>query len=73
MRTFPPASSETRSIQGRLGATRRQHPERDPSDLVRDLNASRLADHARHVAENAPPLTTAQVDRLSTILRGGRA
>lgn len=74
MRTYPPASDETQSLQGRYGATCRHHPESEAADeLRRDLAASRLADHARHVAENAPRLTTAQVDRLSVILRGGRA
>jgi hypothetical protein len=37
----------------------------------RDLAAERLAEHVKRVVDSAPPLTTAQRDRIAALLRPG--
>lgn len=64
-------SSRSRSIAGTLGRTIQHHPENDTTDLRRDLAASRIQDHIEAVLAAAPPLTAAQVDRLTVVLGGG--
>ncbi|MGU3583068.1 hypothetical protein ACLBYD_07710 [Rhodococcus sp. C26F] len=50
-----------------------RHPERDTTELRRDLAASRIEDHIEAVLAAAPPLTAAQIDRLTIVLGGGGA
>lgn len=58
-------------ITGRLSAARRHHPDRDTTDLEREVVEARIAAYAEKVLADAPPLTPAQVDRLAAIFRGG--
>ncbi|MBM4695291.1 hypothetical protein GS434_17265 [Rhodococcus hoagii] len=66
-------SSRSRSIAGTLGRTIQHHPERDTAELRRDLAASRIEDHITAVLASAPPLTAAQIDRLTVVLGGASA
>ncbi|WP_447815967.1 hypothetical protein [Rhodococcus sp. C26F] len=66
-------SSRSRRIAGTLGRTMQRHPERDTTELRRDLAASRIEDHIEAVLAAAPPLTAAQIDRLTIVLGGGGA
>lgn len=59
-----------RSIQGRLAAATRYHPDQNHDDLRRDLRAERLADYIRETVDAAPPLTPEQRDRLALLLNG---
>ncbi len=57
-----------RSLQGKCAAARRWDlPNKD--DLVREYAAARLEDYIRRIVADAPPLSTAQRDRLSLLLR----
>lgn len=66
------ASPEFLSLQGRAAVLQRHRPG-SPEAIAarRDAEAQRLADYIERVVATAPPLTTAQQDRLVTLLRGG--
>lgn len=58
--------------RARVASLSRSRAPDDP-DLInarRDLRAERLADHIAAKVAEAPPLTPAQLDRLSVLLRG---
>lgn len=61
--------------RARVASLSRDRQPDDP-DLVnarRDLRAARLAEHIAKAVAQAPPLTDAQRDRLTGLLRGGGA
>ncbi len=60
-----------RSIQGRLAAATRYHPDDNHDGLRRDLRAERLADYIRKTVDAAPPLTDDQRSRLTVLLNAG--
>ncbi|KLL97290.1 hypothetical protein NJ76_13500 [Rhodococcus sp. IITR03] len=64
-------STRSRSISGHIGNALKRDPNADLTELRRELAASRIQDHIEQVLSTAPPLTPAQVDRLTVILRGG--
>lgn len=49
----------------------KKDPDADVTELRRQLQTERLADHIQRVVDAAPPLTNAQRDRLAVLLRGG--
>ncbi|USQ78298.1 hypothetical protein NF556_11600 [Ornithinimicrobium faecis] len=57
--------------RARVAALARDREPNDPDLLAarRDLAAERLADHVAHVLAQAPPLTDAQLQRVTAILR----
>lgn len=60
--------------RARVASLSRSRPPDDP-DLVnarRNLKAERLADYIERVVDAAPPLSSAQRDRLALLLRGGQ-
>jgi len=59
--------------RGRVNALQRYRSPDDPElqDAQRDLRAEGLAAYIAKTVDAAPPLTAAQVDRLSLLLRGG--
>lgn len=64
-------STRSRSLAGKLGSTMRHHPDADVSDIRRELAAARIQDRIEEVLADAPPLTAAQIDRLTVIMHGG--
>jgi hypothetical protein len=44
----------------------------EPDSTQREVAADRLAAHVKRVVDQAPPLTQAQRDRLSALLRSHR-
>ncbi len=60
----------TRSAAARLNAAKRWHPDRDPSDLRRDLRAAQIEAAIRKAVDAAPPLTPEQRTRIALLLRG---
>ncbi|MDV6291649.1 hypothetical protein [Rhodococcus aetherivorans] len=66
------SSPETQKLYGRLGSRRRFDPSGDHSELMRDIAASRCLDAIEELLAAAPPLTEAQIDRITAVLRGGR-
>lgn len=66
------SSPETQKLYGRLGSCRRYHPDGDHSELMRDIASSRILDAIEEQLAVAPPLTDAQIDRITAVLRGGR-
>ncbi len=60
-------------IRARLAAAVRHHPDDTDAitELRRDFRAERLADYITATVDDAPPLTTAQRDRLSALLQAG--
>jgi hypothetical protein len=69
----PAKSPEARALSASIAATTRWHPDRDTTDLARDLRAARLEEHIRAAVDAAPPLTAEQRDRLAQLLRGAPA
>lgn len=61
--------------RARIASLSRSRAADDPEliDARRNLRAERLADYIRKTVDEAPPLTPAQRDRLSVLLRGGAA
>lgn len=61
--------------RGRVAALTRSRSTDDPEliDARRDLAESTLADQIRRTVESAPPLTSAQRDRLARLLMAGAA
>ncbi len=59
--------------RARLAVTTRHHGADAPQtqEARRDLRASRAEDYIRDLVASAPPLTTAQRDRLVVLLRTG--
>lgn len=49
----------------------KKNPDADTTELRRQLKAERLALYIERVVDAAPPLTTAQRDRLALLLKGG--
>lgn len=61
------------AARGRLGSVARRHAD-DPAlidSARRDLAAAKIEDYIVRTVNAAPPLTTAQRDRLVTLLRSG--
>ncbi len=59
--------------RARVASLSRSRTPDDP-ELVgarRDLRAARAEDYIKRLVDAAPPLTTAQKDRLALLLRGG--
>jgi hypothetical protein len=54
--------------RARLAAHVRHHPDADRSDLERDLAAANLEAYIRRVVDQAPPLTSGQLERLRALL-----
>lgn len=69
------ASSVTLHHRGRVAALTRSRTSDDPEliEARRDLRAEGLAEHIERTVAAAPPLSPAQVDRLSALLRGAHA
>jgi hypothetical protein len=67
-------SSSVLSARGRLGAAQRNNTPAVP-DARRDLAAAKLEQYVAKVVATAPPLTSAQRDRIAALLRpvGGAA
>lgn len=70
--------SETLALRGRVASLSRSRPATDP-DLIearRALAAEKLAAYVSKTVAEAPPLTSAQRDRIASLLRpaggGGR-
>lgn len=63
------ASAKRRKLVANLGAQTRFHPERDTTDLRREIAAAKLEDAIREVVDKFPPLSPAQRDRLAGLLR----
>jgi hypothetical protein len=61
--------------RARVAALTRSRPPDDPElvEARRDLAAEGIAQHIAKVVAKAPPLTSAQRDRIAAILRGGDA
>ncbi len=59
--------------RAKLAAHKRHHPDADDSILRRDLRAARLEHFIRQTVDAAPPLSSAQRDRLAILLRGDAA
>jgi hypothetical protein len=69
---MPSQDPEVLTLSGTIGAHERHHPGRDLSELRRDLQVAKLADHVRQVVDAAPPLTDAQRIKIAALLlRGG--
>ena len=64
-------SPGVRSLQGKVAAARRWG--QASQELERDYAAERLAEHVARVVAQAPPLTSAQRDRIAGLLRAGGA
>jgi hypothetical protein len=62
------ASKHTKS---KLGLQMRYHPERDTTELRRQLKAELLAERAQRDANSAPPLTIEQRVMVAAILLSG--
>ncbi|AGS34033.1 hypothetical protein B841_02750 [Corynebacterium maris DSM 45190] len=58
---------------GQLAAARRWHPDTDTSALERNLAVARIANYARKVLADTPPLEPEDLDRLQDILQAGGA
>jgi hypothetical protein len=68
-----PAHNPTlRALYAEKGNRGRWQPGSDTTDLEREIKALRAEDVLRRLVNDAPPLTTAQRDRLAVILRSGR-
>lgn len=63
-----PTITQARS---RLGVATKARDEQAANDARRDLAAAKIAQYVRRVVDEAPPLTSDQLDRLAAILRGG--
>lgn len=70
---MPASTTERRRIRGLIAAASRHHPDADLTDLRRDHAAAKLAEFIEQVVADAPPLTDAQRDRLTGLLRAGDA
>ena len=57
-------------VRSELALTIRNHPERDVTELRRELNEARLAEYIQRTVDQAPALSAEQRDRLATLLRG---
>ncbi len=59
--------------RARVASLTRSRPATDPElvDARQKLKAERLAEHVAKVVAQAPPLSAAQRDRISVLLRGG--
>jgi hypothetical protein len=67
-----PSQGSTRSLQGqKAAAVRWGKPDVDTID--RDFAAAKLEQYIERIVSEAPPLTSAQRDRLALLLRGGGA
>lgn len=66
-------SSAMLTERGRIASLSRSRPADDPELVTarRNLKAITLEEHVRKVVAAAPPLSTDQIDRIVTILRGG--
>lgn len=67
--------SETLALRGRVASLSRSRPATDP-DLInarRDLAAEKLAAYVSKTVAEAPPLTSAQRDRIASLLRPTKA
>ena len=66
-------SSGTLSARGRVASLSRSRSSDDPDYLnaKRDLAAEKIASYIERVVAEAPPLSAAQRDRLTVLLRGG--
>lgn len=61
------------NTRAKLANELRRNPDADVTDLRRQLKAERLEDHVKRVLDAAPPLTSAQRDRLAALLASGAA
>lgn len=66
------SSPERRSAAMRLVAIERHHPDRDTTELRRQLAELQIADAIKAVVDKAPPLRPEQRERLANLLRGSR-
>jgi hypothetical protein len=57
--------------RARLAAMRRHHPDRDPTDLRRELRAARLAHTISLTLAQSPPLTADERRALAELLLAG--
>lgn len=65
-------SPEQRTLQARIAASKRHHPDVYTGYLEQELRASRVADHITQLVNAAPPLTNAQRKRLADLLAPAR-
>jgi hypothetical protein len=54
--------------RSRVAHAKRYHPDADHTDLERDLAAANLEAYIRRVVDQAPPLTSGQIERLRALL-----
>jgi hypothetical protein len=58
--------------RARAAGKRRQNPDADIDDELRDMRAARAEDYIRDLVDTFPPLTQEQRSRLAAILRTSR-
>lgn len=60
-----------RSAAARVSVLQRHHGQDDPrlSEARRDLRAAELEEHVQRIVDAAPPLTSAQRDKIAALLR----
>jgi hypothetical protein len=64
-----PMSPERRHVRSRIAVVTRDNPTSpELTDLRREFAALKIEDYIREVVASAPPLTQAQIDRLSVLL-----
>ena len=69
---MPSHDPDRRTLQSKVAAAIR-HDLPDAPDLRRDLAACKLEAYIRKVVDEAPPLTTEQLQRLAVLLNPGTA
>ncbi|AVH58676.1 MULTISPECIES: hypothetical protein [Streptomyces] len=68
---MPAKTAEQRRLIAKKAITTRHHPDRDTTDLDREIKALSLEDHIRRVVDTAPELTDEQLSKLASLLRPG--
>ncbi|WP_155850246.1 hypothetical protein [Arthrobacter sp. Br18] len=63
-------STPTRAARAKLAAASRHHPNKDHSQLQRELAAAKLEAYVEKIVADAPPLTTEQRARLAALFTG---
>lgn len=66
-------STNPKTARAKLAAATRHHPDEDHTNLQRELAAAKLESYVARIVAEAPPLTPEQLDRVSALLRAGRA
>lgn len=68
-----PLSAASRHERARVASLTRSRSDDDPElvDARGNLATERIADHITHLVDQAPALSTAQCDRLVSLLKSG--